>query len=76
LSSTLFQGNTASFWNMKPTPGVMPDTGRPSTSTAPVLARSRPETRLSVVDFPHPVGPTTAQNSPAATVKSRSFRAV
>ena len=25
-----------------------------------------------VVDFPHPVGPTTAQNSPAATVRSIS----
>ena len=35
LSSTLFHGNTASFWNMKPTPGVIPDTGRPATSAAP-----------------------------------------
>ena len=30
----------------------------------------------SVVDFPQPVGPTIAQNSPAATVKSTSWMAV
>jgi len=32
--------------------------------------------RDSVVDFPQPVGPTTAQNSPARTVRSTSRMAV
>jgi hypothetical protein len=52
----------------------MPDTGWPATVTVPADGCSRPDTRVSVVDLPHPVGPTTAQNSPGwiARLKSRS----
>src|SRR5439155_23681553 len=42
----------------------------------PSLGRSRPEMSPSVVDLPHPVGPTTATNSPGATVKLTSRNAV
>jgi hypothetical protein len=57
-----------------PTPGAMPDTDRPATETVPVDGRSKPATNAKVVDFPHPVGPTTALNLPGCTarVKSRS----
>src|ERR1700738_2396708 len=41
-----------------------------------MLGGSRPEIRPRVVDLPHPVGPTTAANSPGATAMSRSLRAV
>ncbi len=33
---------------------------------------SSPATRFSVVDFPHPDGPTRTTNSPSATEKSTS----
>src|SRR5438270_4791716 len=52
---------------MKPTPSTMPRTGAPLTRIAPPLGRSRPDTIDSIVDLPHPVGPTTAQNWPAPT---------
>src|SRR3954469_6291708 len=51
-------------------------TGSPWTWTVPALAASRPETSDSVVDLPHPVGPTTETNSPAATSRSTSRIAV
>src|SRR5438477_2291984 len=54
----------------------MPATGLPKTSTSPSLGGSRPEMRARVVDLPHPVGPTTAQNSPGSTRMSRSRSAV
>src|SRR5690242_14151561 len=54
----------------------MPRTGSPWTSASPFEGRSRPETRVSVVDLPQPVGPTTAQNWPSSTVSDRSWRAV
>src|SRR5919204_1515841 len=57
-------------------PSAMPFTGRPRTSTSPSLGASRPEIRPSVVDLPQPVGPTTAQNSPGSTIRSRSRSAV
>src|SRR5438067_12555835 len=56
--------------------GSMPWTGSPITSTSPALGRSRPEMRPSVVDLPQPVGPTTAQNSPGATLRVTSRMAV
>src|SRR5438270_5495844 len=67
LWSTDFHGSRASAWNMKPTPSTMPRTGAPLTRIAPPLGRSRPDTIDSIVDLPHPVGPTTAQNWPAPT---------
>ncbi len=51
-------------------------TGSPKTLTVPALGASRPEISASVVDLPHPVGPTTATNSPGAIARSRSCRAV
>src|SRR4051812_27359014 len=76
LSMTERHGSTASDWNMYPTPDGMPRTGAPSTSTSPLEGGSRPDTSDSVVDLPQPVGPTTATNSPAATVNVRSRTAV
>jgi hypothetical protein len=61
---------------MKLVPGVIPSTGRPPTRTAPALGRSRPATIVSVVDLPHPVGPTTAQNFPGPITRSTSRNAV
>ncbi len=61
---------------MKAVSGVIPETGRPCTRTWPAETVSSPATRVSVVDLPQPVGPTTAQNSPSATDMSRSRRAV
>src|SRR4051812_29684723 len=61
---------------MNATPGVMPDTGRPATVTVPADGRSKPDTSVRVVDLPHPVGPTTAQNSPGWIVRSKSRSAV
>ena len=61
---------------MKLVPRPMPVTGCPPTDTVPSLARSRPATMVSVVDLPHPDGPTTAQNSPGSTVMVTSRRAV
>jgi hypothetical protein len=54
----------------------MPSTGRPPTLTLPSLGLSRPATRVSVVDLPHPEGPTTAQNRPGSTVMVTSRSAV
>ncbi len=48
----------------------------PPTRTDPPLGRSSPETWASVVDLPHPVGPTMAQNSPGSTVRLTSVIAV
>ena len=74
--STVFQGSRASDWNMKLVPGVIPVTGWPPTRTLPALGRSSPATRVSVVDLPQPVGPTTAQNCPGLTGRLTSRRAV
>ena len=76
LPSTVFHGSSASVWNMKLVPRPMPVTGCPPTAPSPSLAWSRPATRVSVVDLPHPDGPTTAQNSPGSTVMVTSRRAV
>src|SRR5438552_2751913 len=73
---TLRQGNSASVWKTKPILGSMPDTGPPITRTIPALGLKRPVTRLSVVDLPQPVGPTTAANSPRLTVMVKSWSAV
>ena len=73
--STFFHGSSASAWNMKLVLLAMPSTGRPPTRTLPSLGLSRP-TRVSVVDLPHPEGPTTAQNRPGSTVMVTSRSAV
>ncbi len=74
--STVFQGSRASDWNMKLTPLVIPCTRRPPTQTSPADGVSSPATSASVVDFPQPVGPTTAQNCPGSTTKFTSRTAV
>ena len=76
FASTVFQGSRASVWNMKLVPFAIPSTSRPPTRTLPALGWSRPATRVSVVDLPQPVGPTTAQNCPGSTVRFTSRRAV
>src|SRR5581483_9143269 len=72
----VFHGSSASAWNMKLMPAVMPSTGRRPTLTSPALGRSSPATMVSVVDLPHPVGPTTAQNFPGSMTRSTSRNAV
>ena len=61
---------------MKLVPLVIPSTARPPTLTEPTLGGASPDTSDSVVDLPHPVGPTTAQNWPGSTVKLTSRSAV
>src|SRR5580700_4959817 len=67
LASTVRHGSRLSFWNTKPRslPGWR--TARPSSSTSPEDARSRPATMRKNVVLPQPLGPTTAMNSPRAT---------
>src|SRR5215813_2149730 len=53
----------------------MPVTGRPSTSTLPLLGRMRPETMLRIVDLPQPDGPTMVTIAPSGTSKLKSCTA-
>src|SRR5260221_5613763 len=76
LSSALRQGNRASVWKTKPISRLMHLTGWPMPRTWPALAGARPVTRLSVVDLPQPVGPTTQANAPRPTVMLKSCKAV
>src|SRR5665811_1701103 len=76
LSSTDFQGKIASCWKTNPVPVSIPETGLPSTNASPEEGDSRPEINVRVVDLPHPVGPTTAQNCPSSTVRLMSCSAV
>ncbi len=46
-----------------------PATSRPLTTTVPALGGHRPVTTFMSVDLPQPEGPTTATNSPAATLR-------
>ena len=45
-------------------------------TTVPAEGRSSPAAALRSVDFPHPVGPTMATNSPGATARSIASTAV
>src|SRR5205823_13279866 len=76
LSSTDFHGKTASCWKTNPVLVSTPRTGCPWTTVSPDDASSRPETSVRVVDLPHPVGPTTAQNWPSSTASDKSLSAV
>ena len=51
-----------------PRSGPGPATAAPSSSTRPVVARSRPATILSSVDFPQPDGPRMVMKSLSATL--------
>src|SRR5207244_307318 len=66
-------------WNTKPTCrrrrwasslSSLPANDSPARKTSPSLGASSPATRFSNVDLPHPDGPVTAMNSPAATIRS------
>jgi hypothetical protein len=62
--ATDIQGISEKFWNttMRSMPG--PRTSRPSSTTPPSEAESRPAMMLSRVDFPQPEWPTMVRNSP------------
>ena len=53
----------------------MPDTSRPSTSTVPESAVSKPARIRSAVVLPHPDGPSRATSSPGATRRVSPSRA-
>jgi hypothetical protein len=59
-------GKSEYCWNTTPRsePGLC--TAFPSTSTFPALGATKPATRLSSVDFPHPEGPISDTNSPGS----------
>src|SRR5262249_8664295 len=42
----------------------------PSMRMAPVVGRSKPATRLSIVDLPQPLGPTSVTKDPSGTSRS------
>src|SRR5271170_1142247 len=67
LASTVRHGNRLSFWNTKPRSVPGSRTARPSSSTSPAVACSRPATMRRNVVLPHPLGPTTEMNSPRST---------
>ncbi len=66
-------GTRLKNWNTKPTlrrrrrassVSLNPSMRSPSSQTSPAVGRSSPARRLSSVDFPHPLGPMIATNSP------------
>src|SRR6266852_4979891 len=76
FSSTESHGNSAVCWNTTPRSGPGPATGAPSTVIAPLVAMSKPATRLSRVDLPHPLAPTIVMNCWSATSRLMSASAV
>ncbi len=75
LSSTVRQGSSTGAWNTMPTSRLGPSTGRPRSSTSPLVRRSRPARILSSVLLPQPLGPTTVTNSPSSMAKLASVSA-
>ena len=78
LPATSRCGNSAWSWNIRPTPRRCGGTARwstPSSSTAPPSSGCRPATTRRSVDFPHPLGPSTAITSPGGTSRSTSSSA-
>ena len=60
-------GNSASSWNMRPTPrrcGGRCSTDSPSISTSPASGRSSPAISRSTVVLPQPDGPSSAAHAP------------
>src|ERR1700722_2556339 len=55
--------------------GGAPTIERPAMGTVPASGASSPATMRSVVDFPHPLGPTTTTSSPRATASVNERRA-
>jgi hypothetical protein len=50
-------------------------TSRPLSQTLPVVGRMKPANALSAVDFPDPLGPSSATVSPATTRRLKSISA-
>src|SRR5580693_6989145 len=69
LAKTVRHGSRLSFWNTKPRSLPGSRTARPSSSTSPALACSRPATMRRNVVLPQPLGPTTEMNSPRSTAR-------
>src|SRR4051794_21398031 len=73
FSRTSRSGKTFDTWKVRPMParvrrkGGVPVMSTPSSSTRPVVGRSRPDTRLNSVVLPAPFGPITASSSPSRT---------
>ena len=55
--------------------GPRADNSRSSNQTWPLVGRSRPPTRFSIVVLPEPLGPTIAVSCPGSTVKETSSTA-
>src|SRR6266851_8329234 len=70
LENTVRHGNRLSLWNTKPRSPPGPCRARPSSSTSPELAGSRPAMMRRNVVLPQPEGPTTEMNSPRSTASS------
>src|SRR3954465_3286385 len=75
LANTVRQGNRLSLWNTKPRSPPGACTARPSSSTSPALAGSRPAMMRRNVVLPQPEGPTTEMNSPRSTSRLMSCSA-
>jgi hypothetical protein len=56
--------------------GAFSLTRSPPIRSSPEVMSSRPAIMLSVVDFPHPDGPTRMMNSPSLMVSEKSCTAV
>ncbi len=64
------QGNSVAACTTIGRSGDGPTTGRPSSSIRPRSGGSRPASTRRSVDFPHPLGPSTASTSPLTTWRS------
>ena len=73
---------SSNAWNTNPTlwrriraspASAIPSSCSPATRMLPAVGRSRPPSRYSRVDFPQPLGPMIAADSPAATSSCTSF---
>src|SRR5262249_7889114 len=76
LARTVIHGNNRYCWNMTPRCGLGPSTISPPRLISPVVGRSIPAIMLSSVDFPQPLGPTRATNSPTPTLNDTSCNAM
>ena len=71
--TTESHGISAWSWNAMPMPPcrTVRSGGSPNTEMEPASAVSRPATKRSAVDLPHPEGPISATNSPSPTPRSK-----
>lgn len=74
FASTVSQGSSLASWNMKPIRGRSPGSA-PAKRTRPESGSSSPATSLRSVDFPQPLGPRIATDSPAPTRRSKDLTA-